>query len=234
MQVAAAWLVHALTAAGGVAGLAALAAIADHAWKWAFFWMIVTVSIDGIDGTLARAFRVKEVVPGFDGALLDNIVDYLTFTIVPAFFIYESGLLPAGTGFLAAAAIVLASSYQFCQADAKTDDHYFTGFPSYWNVVALYLFLLEWSPLSNLALIAALVVLTPVPIKYIYPTRTRWLRPLTLVLSIVWAASLAIALMYHGTGGHAMWVNASFLFVVYYVALSAVVNLRPHSPEGPA
>jgi len=227
LQYFAAWSVHGLTAMGALAGLLAIIAISDNDWLWAFFWMIITVFVDGVDGTLARRFKVKEVLPRFDGSLLDNIVDYLTFTMIPAFFIYEAGLIPLQTGFLGSIAIIAASSYQFCQGDAKTDDNYFRGFPSYWNVVVLYFFLLGLDPVWNLIILLSLAVLSFVPLKYIYPTRTEFLRSVTIPFSIAWAAVLAIALLRYPAGAHMPWVYASFTFVVYYVALSLWANVRP-------
>ena len=225
-QVAAAWSVHVFTAMGALAGLLAIIAISDNDWMWAFFWMIITVIVDGVDGTLARCFKVKEVLPHFDGSLLDNIVDYLTFTMIPAFFIYEAGLIPLQTGFLGSIAIILASSYQFCQADAKTDDNYFKGFPSYWNVVVLYLFLLDLDPMWNLLILLVLAVLAFVPLKYIYPTRSAILRRVTITFSLIWALTLAVALLRYSADAHMPWVYASFTFVAYYVGLSLWVN-RP-------
>src|SRR5690606_21112924 len=115
---------------------------------------------------------------------------------------------------------ILASSYQFCQDDAKTDDNFFKGFPSYWNVVVLYFFLLGLDPYWNLAILFGLVVLTFVPIKYIYPTRTQFLRPVTVVFSLSWAAILSVALLRYSANAHLPWVYASFAFVAYYVVLS--------------
>ena len=106
----------------------------------AVLWLfLAAIFVDGTDGLLARQFRVKEVMPGFDGALLDNIVDYMTYTLAPMVLLWANGFLPDGVwGGVVAAVPVLASCYQFCRSDAKTDDHFFLGFPSYWNIVAFY------------------------------------------------------------------------------------------------
>jgi phosphatidylcholine synthase len=130
---------------------------------------------------------VKEVLPQFDGALLDNIVDYFTYVIVPASFLYETRSVPIGFNLVSAILITLASAYQFCQSDAKTDDYCFKGFPSYWNVVAFYLFMLDWPQWVNLVIIVALTVAVFVPFKYLYPSRTLIARPLNVALTAVWA-----------------------------------------------
>ncbi len=130
-----AWLVHLYTALGAVVGLYTILAIDESNFRLAFFLMAVTVIIDATDGALARAARVKEVIPWFDGALLDNLVDYLNYVIVPCLFLLRAGLLPPQDALWLAALPVLSSAYGFCQRDAKTADHFFLGFPSYWNIV---------------------------------------------------------------------------------------------------
>ena len=153
---AAAWAVHAFTASGAVMGLAALQATAAGDYRAAFLWMIAATAVDGVDGWLARLARVGERAPGVDGGRLDDIVDYLTYVVAPAFLLARSGLLP-GLGWPAAAAMLLSSAYGFSRVDSKTPDHFFTGFPSYWNIVALYLYVLGLSPALN----AAVVVCSP-------------------------------------------------------------------------
>ncbi len=220
----AAWSVHCFTAFGAVAGLLALIATASHAWRQAFAWMAVTICIDSVDGALARTAKVKERLPRFDGALLDNMVDYFTYVIVPAFFLFESDVLPHGLGLPAAVAITLASAYQFCQADAKTDDHYFKGFPSYWNVVAFYLFLLLWPKWLNLAVVVVLAVSVVIPVKYLYPSRTLIMRPLTLTLTAVWGGLLLLALVFYPRGHELVYL--SLVYVAYYFGASIYLSVR--------
>lgn len=215
----AAWSVHLFTATGAAAGLMAMLAAVNGNWRTSFAWMGVAVAIDAVDGALARAFKVKQVLPGFDGALLDNIVDYFTYVIVPGFFLCEAGMMPPHGGPIIAAIIAIASGYQFCQADAKTPDHCFKGFPSYWNLVILYLFLVGWNPWANMAVVVICIVLVFVPIKYIYPTRTRALRPITLGLAGVWSFMLVAALFLY-PNGHLPWTWLSLAYVLYYVLAS--------------
>ncbi|HSH03603.1 MAG TPA: CDP-alcohol phosphatidyltransferase family protein, partial [Anaerolineae bacterium] len=180
---ATAWGVHLLTASGAIWGVLTLVAVMEGRWTMVFLLMMLTIFIDSIDGTLARRAQVKSVLPNFDGALLDNMVDYFTFVLVPAFILYNTYLLPAGWELLGVSTIVLSSAYQFSQGDAKTDDHYFKGFPSYWNLAVFYLFFLGWPVWVNFGFITFLGIMVFVPIKYIYPSRTKYFQKLTLVLT---------------------------------------------------
>jgi len=208
--------------------LLALVAIAAGEWRRAFLWMTVALAVDAFDGMLARAARVKEVLPGFDGTLLDNMLDYLTYVIVPAFLIYRAGLLPQRFDLAGAAAICLASGYQFCQADAKTPDHWFKGFPSYWNVIAFYLFLGDLDPRINLAIVAALVVLVFVPLRWIYPSRMQRWRGVTIALTCVWG-TLCIAMLAQFPDPAPWLLYASLGYVAYYVIASLYLS-RAHMP----
>src|SRR4051794_24676036 len=139
--------VHLYTASGAVLTFLILVAAYNGAAVIALWLGLAALVIDSTDGLLARRFRVKEFLPSFDGSLLDNIVDYMTYVLAPVLLLWTAGYLPNGTfGVILAALPILASSYQFCRVDAKTGDgteaagvdHFFLGFPSYWNVVAFY------------------------------------------------------------------------------------------------
>jgi phosphatidylcholine synthase len=225
---AAAWGVHLLTASSAPAGVLAVLASERGEPAAALGWMAYTVAVDSVDGTLARAVGVKRVLPFFDGTRLDDVVDYFTYVIVPALFVLHAGLLPAAAAVPVAMCPVLASAYGFCRTDAKTADHYFTGFPSYWNVVAFYLFALGWPPPVNAALVVLLAVAVFVPVRYVYPSRTPVLRPLTVILALLWGAAVLWALVELGRRGAAPrgLVLASLAFPLYYVGLSAVLDAR--------
>jgi phosphatidylcholine synthase len=219
--------VHLYTALGAVVGLVAINYIARDNWRDAFVMMAIAVAIDASDGTLARAFRVRERIPFFDGALLDNIVDYLNYVAVPVFLMIRAKLLPSATvGEAIAGFAMVASAYGFSRTDAKTEDNYFRGFPSYWNLVALYLFLLGFPPIVNAAIVAILALMVFVPIKYIYPNRTAPMRPLTLTLAVVWA--LATGAMLLMLPGHSdILLYTSLAFVVYYFVMSLALHAHP-------
>jgi phosphatidylcholine synthase len=222
---AAAWAVHALTASGAVMGLAAIEATVQGDYRAAFLWMIAATAVDGVDGWLARLARVGERAPGLDGTRLDDIVDYLTYVVAPAFLLLRSGLLPAGLGWPVAGAMLLSSAYGFSRTDAKTPDHFFTGFPSYWNIVALYLYVLRLAPAVNAAVLLGLVALVFVPIGYVYPSRmTTWQRP-TVALGTAWAALMvSIAWMLPEVSRAAVYV--SLAFPLYYLVVSLALHAR--------
>ena len=178
--------VHLLTASSAIWGLLAIAAIVEGQWRSAFGWMGLSLAIDMVDGSLARLGNVEQVFPDFDGALLDNIVDFLNYVFVPAVFLYHAALLPANQHLIGVVILCLSSSYQFCQKGAKTPDHYFKCFPSYWNVAVFYLFIIGLDVWLNLVVLVLLGIGSFVPIKYVYPSRTRRHRRLTLALTALW------------------------------------------------
>ena len=214
-----AWLVHFYTALGVVVAFLAVISIEQGDFRSAFFLMALAVVLDATDGTLARAARVKEVIPRFDGDALDGIVDYFNYVIVPALCLFRANLLPPHDALWLAVLPLLASAYGFCQKSAKTADNFFLGFPSYWNIVVFYLYVLE-SPLwLNAFLIIALSALVFVPMKYIYPSRSPHFRIQTNVLGALWAA-VVLYVMYTLPDPPRGLVFASLIFPAYYTALS--------------
>jgi phosphatidylcholine synthase len=191
--------VHLLTASGAALGLLALDATASGRIRRALALMFVAVLIDGIDGTLARRVRIKESVPWVDGELLDNLVDYLNYTIVPAFLIHRTDLLPSSLSLVAVVSIGIASVFQFVHRDAKSAERGFRGFPSYWNVVAFYLLLGGLSRWVNLTIVGVLVVLSFAPIYWSYPSRASRRRSVMLGGAVIWGALLALMLALYPT-----------------------------------
>lgn len=222
----AAALVHVFTALG-----AALAMLMVHfayagEVRTVLVLFLVAMLIDGTDGFLARRLRVKDVLPGFDGALLDNIVDFITYAFAPMVLLWAGGYLPAGAwGAVWAILPVMASTYQFCRTDAKTEDHFFLGFPSYWNVVAFYVIVLDLAPVVTVVLLAVLTVLVFVPVKYLYPSRTaRWWTA-NMAFATGWLVLYAvITWQYPSPSGVLIWVSLGY--VGYYVAVSLWLTLR--------
>ena len=217
-----AWSVHLFTATGAVWGFLAMRAIYGHEWKTAIAFMAAAIFVDGFDGILARWFDVKTYASGVDGALMDNIIDYFTYVVVPALFLIEAELVPAALALPCAISILLTSAYQFSQVDAKTDEsneYYFKGFPDFWNVLVVYMLVLELNPILNFIFFVIFNILIFVPIKYIYPTRTTRLKKLTMGFSIVFGIlGLAGLILYPNEPKWIWW--ASLLYGVYYVGLS--------------
>lgn len=221
LRVIAAWGVHLFTATGAIWGFLAMLAIFEHDWRSMIIYMVIAMLVDGFDGMLARWADVKTYANGIDGALLDNILDYLNYVVVPALFLMEAGVLPYGLQMIGAFSILITSAYQFTQTDAKTDDHHFKGFPSYWNVMALYMLLMNLPMWVNFGFLVAFNILVFVPIKYIYPSRNSYLRTLTLALTYLYGAiGIWGLLLYPNTPKWVVW--ASFIYVGYYLVLSLI------------
>jgi phosphatidylcholine synthase len=224
-QRAAAWAVHLYTATGAVTAFAAVLAIIAGQYRTAFLWLVVATFVDATDGVLARAAKVQQRVPDFDGARLDDIVDYLTYVFVPLLLLSHAGSLPSGWGLAVAAVVLLSSAYGFASADAKSNDYFFTGFPSYWNVVALYLYVMRLPQAVNAAILLTFSALVFVRIGYVYPSRTPVLRSVTLALAAVWTVVL-VAVILAMPQVPAPLLIASFFFPVYYIVLSLVLHAR--------
>jgi len=211
--------VHLFTATGAAIAIYALIAIATGRMAAAVYLMLAALVIDAVDGTLARAVRVDLHTPEIDGRRLDDIVDYLTYVIVPVFFLWAGGFV-AHPAWLAAP--VLASAYGFARVDAKTEDDFFLGFPSYWNVLAIYLWLFGIGPGASTAWIAALSVAVFVPIKYLYPSKLEP-RPLRRALAlggVVWTTALAACAAQSEWTRSLLLRELSLAYPVWYVALS--------------
>lgn len=187
---AAAWAVHCLTMSGLVwASLACLAAIHEE-YTWMWVWLLVALVVDGVDGTLARRTRVSEIIPWFDGVIVDIVVDYLTWTFIPAVFMYQ--YLPMGSGPMKAFLLILIlTSSMFCYANKewKSTDYYFVGFPAAWNIVALMFYVLGTPAMVNVPVTVILAVLTLVPTHYAHPARVKKFRALNIASVAVWLAA---------------------------------------------
>jgi phosphatidylcholine synthase len=224
-----AWAVHAYTATGAVWAFLAAQAAAIGAFRAAFLWLYIAVVVDSTDGLIARQVRVQERLPDFSGAKLDDIVDYLTFVFVPALIVWRADLVGAAWTVPVAVAMLLTSAYGFVSADAKTADQFFTGFPSYWNVVVLYMVILDPPPLVNIATLLFLSALVFVRIGYVYPTRTRSGRTVTLALSAVWSVMVLVLLIQLPHPSRPLaWI--SLFFPVYYACLSFALHRRRALP----
>ncbi|KUF09410.1 CDP-alcohol phosphatidyltransferase family protein [Pseudoponticoccus marisrubri] len=189
--------VHLLTATGAVFAMLAMLAAVQENWPIMFLWLVVAFAVDGIDGPLARKYDVKTNAPRFDGVLLDLIIDYLTYVFIPAFALFQSGLLPGWTGWLAIILITFASAMYFADCRMKTSDNSFHGFPGCWNMAVVVLFAVKPDFWVILALVAVLAVAMFLPLKFIHPVRTmRWR-----------AVSLPVALAWTCFAGWAAWVE---------------------------
>lgn len=218
---------HFLTALGAALGLWALILTYDGFYQEAIWILAVAAVIDSVDGALARLTQTKVFAPNIDGALLDNIIDFLTWTIAPLLWIYATMNLPGWVLLICA----IASAFGFSNTQAKTTDHYFLGFPSYWNIVVFYIYLLNLPSLyaSTILLIFALV--TFLPVKFLYPSRAPRFRKLTLMLGILFGLQM-VALMYYFDDAPLLLLYSSFIFPFYYFGLSFYLNVDSVETSG--
>jgi phosphatidylcholine synthase len=225
-----AWLVHLYTASSAVLAFLATRAAVEYRFRDAFFWLALTIAIDATDGFFARAARVSTRIPWFNGAKLDDLVDYLTYVFVPAVIVWRAQLVPDGWMIGVAGAMLISSGYGFSRVDAKTEDHFFTGFPSYWNIVVFYLYVLHLSQTANAIWLLVFAVLVFVPIRYAYPSRMPHLRGLTNALGVGWGAALLVMIwQLPAISPVLLW--GSLLYVIYYFGLS--LAMQTSSPLAP-
>ena len=226
--------VHIYTATGVIWGFLMIVAAFYGNATLALWVNLAAQIVDGTDGALARRFRVRETLPSVDGGRLDDIVDYLTYVFAPIVLLWQLGYLPPGpTGIIVAVIPLLASSYQFSQVEAKTEDHSFLGFPSYWNVVAFYIVVLNLSPAITAVLLVFWSIMVFVPIHYLYPSRMTILRTLTLTLTALWMVSYGLILLLMPRPNQLL-VAFSLMYAAYYFFLSVYMTLakaqRRHVP----
>lgn len=189
-----AFLVHCLTASGSFLAFLSLVAASEERWTAMFWWLGLALLVDGIDGPIARKLEVKEVLPTWSGELLDNIIDYVTYVIIPAFALYQRGFMGEGLSFLSAAIIVVSSAIYYADTGMKTKENFFKGFPVVWNMVVFTLYVIEPGPWVAFATVLICGILTFVPINFLHPVRVERLRPINLGVTIAWCAFGMLAL----------------------------------------
>lgn len=216
---------HLYTSTGIIFSFLATIALINQDIRIFLVSLFLAVIIDGTDGTLARKCAITEILPNFDGARLDDLIDYLTYVFLPCMGLIQFNVLPSGLGWIAVIPM-LASLYGFCQTNAKTDES-FVGFPSYWNVIFLYLYILDMPATGTVVALLLFSVLIFVPLKYIYPSKTRWMQSTTLILSALYAAVIAGICFFPQSD----WVReAAFISLVYpgyYMLISVMHHFRP-------
>jgi phosphatidylcholine synthase len=179
-----AWGVHVFTASGAVTGFMTLISIAAGNFRAALLWMALSIVIDSLDGALARLVHVSQVLPRYDGKMLDWVIDWVNYVFLPAYFFYSAGLVAPEFRIACVIGILLSSSYHFGNKNAVTEQGHFRGFPAFWNMVVFYLFISQLGPRWNLGLTAAVCALHFSPIHFVYPTRMHRFR------GVVWSAVL--------------------------------------------
>ena len=216
--------VHVLTASGAALAFLALLAAVGGAWELMFLSLGLALIVDGVDGTIARSLKVAELLPRWSGEVLDLVVDFVTYVFVPAYAIAASGLLPpvlaAGAGML----IVMTGAIYFADRRMKTEDNYFRGFPTLWNVVAFYLFVLKPPSWATALVVALLALLTFVPFKFLHPFRVARLRLVSMAAVVLWSALAAIALARGLAPG--LWVTGALVALAAYFLAVGLTEKR--------
>jgi len=189
--------VHLLTATGAVLSMLAMLAAVKEEWSLMFLWLVFAFVVDGIDGPLARRYDVKKNWSNYDGVLMDLIIDYLTYVFIPAFALFQSGLLDGWTGWFAIIVITYGSVVYFADTRMKTTDNSFAGFPGCWNMVVLVLFATKPHWIVILLIVVALTMAMFTNIKFIHPVRTERWRAISLPVAVLWVIF----------AGRAAWVD---------------------------
>lgn len=185
------YVVHLYTASGILLALLAAMEITavDPDPRLVFLLLAAAVLVDATDGPLARLWDVKVWAPQVDGRTIDDIIDYITYTFLPLLLVWRMGWVPE-PGWLWIAPALLASLFGFANVHAKDEaGGFFLGFPSYWNVVAIYagVWAVQHGPLANGVVLLSLAALTVAPVRFVYPNLAPppWRVPL-LVGGLLW------------------------------------------------
>jgi phosphatidylcholine synthase len=209
-----AFSVHILTASGSFLAFLGVVAAAEHRFVDMFWWLGLALLVDGIDGPIARKVKVKEVLPNWSGDTLDNIIDYVTYVLLPAFALYQSGM------------IVVSSAIYYADMGMKTEEYFFSGFPVVWNMIVFTLFVMDASATTALVVVTVSVILTFLPINFLHPVRVQRLRPLNLGIFFLWSALGIYALLMHFV--MPQWALVLFVLSgIYLYCIGAVLQFLP-------
>jgi phosphatidylcholine synthase len=224
-----AWLVHAITVSGLVAGLLALVAVVEGRASAAIDWLLVATVIDTVDGPLARSWGVAEALPHIDGHVLDTVVDFVGCVVVPLAFLWRFELLPYGLALPVVSVAFVTSALWFARTDMMTDDNWFNGFPTGWNLVVPTLYLMGGAPIVNGLIVMVLALLQLTTVKFVHPGRVVELRPLTLAVTATWVLAIAVLSELH----ELPWWGPAALLVgpMYQAALSVRRTLADDPPR---
>ncbi len=178
-----------------VAAFFSLIAIDKGNWRLSYIWLFVCLLIDGIDGTLARKFKVTDVLPNMHGKSIDYVVDFVTYMVVPAFFFYKAEMATEQFMIPTLVIIILSSALYYGKNDMVEDDQYFIGFPVLWNVVVYFLFFVfQNNQILNMVSVAIFGVLHFIPLRFAYPSRARKYFKLHMVIAVLGMTAAAVVI----------------------------------------
>lgn len=224
MEQAKAWAVHVLTASGAAIALFAAVAAARGQWQLVFLSLGIAMIVDGVDGPLARRYRVRDTITWFDGGVLDMVVDYVTYVFIPAFVLSQSGLLAEPYSTLSGVIVAAVGALYFADTRMKTPEAAFRGFPAVWNTVVFQLMVFKPPELVTILVIVAFAVLTFVPVEFIHPLRVKRWRPLTLVMAVGWAVFAVISLAADFDPGRLVLI-AFGITAIYFTFVGVVLQV---------
>jgi phosphatidylcholine synthase len=146
--------------------------------------------------------------------------------LLPAFALYQSGMIGEPWSFAAAGMIVVSSAIYYADMGMKTEEYFFSGFPVVWNMIVFTLFVMDASALTAMIVVTVSVVLTFLPINFLHPVRVKRLRPLNLGVFFLWSAIGIYALLMHFSIPH--WAVVLFIISgIYLYCIGAVLQFFP-------
>ena len=223
-------LVHLFTGFGIVAGFFALIAVMNNNQKEAFLWLGLAFLIDSIDGTLARKFNVKKNLPNIDGKMLDSIIDFFNYVIIPSIMIYWFRYVPDQFAILIPAILIFISIYSYVNLNVLTNDNYYNGFPAIWNVIVLYFYIFGTSQNFNLTFLFLLILLKFSPLKCIHPLRVKKFKSLSIFFAFVWFIMSVLLIVIKDLRLNPVYeLFLMFLWVIsniYFISVSIFKTLR--------
>nr|WP_280517233.1 phosphatidylcholine/phosphatidylserine synthase [Limoniibacter endophyticus] len=221
-----AFSVHLLTASGSFLAFLSLVAASEENWVAMFLWLGLALFVDGIDGPIARKLQVKDILPTWSGDLLDAVIDYVTYVLIPAFALYRSGFMGEGLSFLSGAIIVVTSAIYYADTGMKTKENFFKGFPVVWNMVVFTLFVVEPGEWVAFSVVLLSGILTFAPINFLHPVRVVRLRPLNLGIFLVWSVLAVIAILQQLHADE--WVRIGIAVTgIYLFVIGAIMQILP-------
>lgn len=215
----AAWSIHLYTATGGIIGVFALLAVFRGEIEQAFLLLMVSMLIDSTDGLMARKLKIWEVLPKFDGAMVDNVIDMLTFAWIPIVILGVEELVPNDIFLFIP---IIGALYAYGQVNMKDPDGFFIGFPTYWNIIALYMYLLRPQPEIVVLVLLFFGILSFVPTRYLYPSKNNFLWKTTWALGAIWIAMIVHILTQEDVSRN--FILLSLFYPIYYMVLSFYVE----------
>ncbi|MFK7807812.1 MAG: phosphatidylcholine/phosphatidylserine synthase [Saprospiraceae bacterium] len=216
-----AWSVHAFTSSGLVSGFMAILAINESDWPQAMLWLLLCLFIDGVDGTFARLFRVKEVLPHVDGKTIDYVIDFATYAIIPAYFFYMAEVVDEFWRLPCVVIILLVSALYYGKDGMVSSDNYFIGFPVMWNMVVFFMvFIFPQIPLLQTAMVFIFAILHFVPIKFVYPSQNSRFMKTTIAVTAVFFITVLLSVFYYPLVP--IWVKGLAYGTVGYYAGMAI------------